>query len=60
MATKGALISESRIWPTLGMAKCSSYLHFRSKADLIRASFEELRLGLGGKAGPETSAYPIC
>ena len=24
------------------MAKCSSYLHFRSKADLIRASFEEL------------------
>ena len=42
MATKGALISESRIWPTVGMAKCSSYLHFRSKADLIRASFEEL------------------
>src|ERR1019366_5281948 len=42
MATKGALISESRIGPTVGMAKCSSYLHFRSKADLIRASFEEL------------------
>src|ERR1035437_10383588 len=43
MATKGCFdFRIEDLAKTVGMAKGSIYLHFRSKADLIRASFEEL------------------